>query len=207
MRRYIVFILLFAFPASISAYTKEQENVLNHLANGFAAAELCPDLELNDTVGASMMMFNLKVEDISEVVLRALQLREAFEKQDRDALCVSAELLYGPKGINVPGLLVAKNKSPAVTIDDLLSDAGRFAKFWAYVLTVEAQCVDYYVDTDAVMGSHLSAEDYAIATERLDIEKPEAEEVIRNLSCRNAANLALKYTDLPFEKVWTIEKK
>lgn len=109
--RFIIFLATLFAANQAFAYTKEQNNVLNHAAQVIAAAGLCPALEAQtNLITATLVMFGLSNADLPEVASRALKKSVEIENLDRQMLCLSAKILYGPKGENVPGLLLEKAK-------------------------------------------------------------------------------------------------
>lgn len=84
--------------------------------------------------------------------------------------------------------------------------AVRFGRFNGAVLAIEDACPKYYVRTDAVMGNHLSAEDYKYAMGMVEAERTKARPLVKKLGCDKAAKEAMKLTDASFFEVWEIRE-
>lgn len=84
--------------------------------------------------------------------------------------------------------------------------AARFGRFHGTVLAIEDACPKYYVRTDAVMGNHLSAEEYKYAMEMVEAERAKARPLVKKLGCDKAAKDVMKLTDASFFEVWEIRE-
>lgn len=83
----------------------------------------------------------------------------------------------------------------------------RFARFMGSVLAIEDACPRYYVRTDAVMGNHLSPEDYQYAMGMVEAERAKARQLVKKLGCDKAAKEVMKLTDASFFDVWEIREQ
>lgn len=80
-----------------------------------------------------------------------------------------------------------------------------FARFHGYVLTIEDQCSDYSVLTDAVMGNHLSGRDYDRAMAELPAQRAAMRSRVTELGCDAAAVDAAEMMGKSMEWVWGTE--
>lgn len=95
----------------------KQENVLNHIAEVMVIDELCDRLEINTVFLSMAATYNgVSGRDIASggkyhdklVSLVRIKRSEMLNiGADEDLVCASGELLYGPSGINVKGLLTS----------------------------------------------------------------------------------------------------
>ncbi|MCY1705474.1 hypothetical protein [Pannonibacter sp. SL95] len=92
------------------------------------------------------------------------------------------------------------------TLSHAKDPAVEFARFWGAVLAIEDACEAYEVKTDAVMGNHLSARDYAYAETLVEKERLSAETLVATLGCDEAAKDVLRMTDRSFFEVWNKRK-
>ena len=185
------------------AYTREQETVLDNLAQAIAVDRLCSSLELDKTMAAmAMTLYGLTADAGDELNEKTARHMSGLRDKPEDAVCAAGQILFGEDGIGVENLLVSAHDAHT-SGDDLLSEGGRFAKFMGISLAIEDKCKDFSLQADATMGDHLDAEDHEAARNWIPVEKEEALHLIDEIGCDAAIKLSMSYTDLAMDNVWS----
>lgn len=109
VRAVLAIIILAILSADGHAITQEKRNVLEHIGQVFAGAELCSRIAVDvEAVGAVYLFFKIDLDDPTQyaVVLgKGKEAIEAMRGRGESFACTASMLLYGPEGENVPGLL------------------------------------------------------------------------------------------------------
>lgn len=110
MKRLILVIAALCFAAGpvFAASAAQKRNAMHHLAAAIAAEKLCPTLKTDSSKAAVVMMLfgiDLSGPDGKLMKADAEQQIDSMKDMDRDAVCASGRVLYGPNGLNVPGLV------------------------------------------------------------------------------------------------------
>lgn len=84
-------------------------------------------------------------------------------------------------------------------------DAVSFGNFLGVVSAIEEACPQYYVLTDATLGSELDGKDYQYALNLAEMSKERAAGAIAMLGCDDAAREAAKMVDMSFFDVWEVK--
>lgn len=87
-----------------------RENALNHIAQAMAGAQMCDRIELNTgTIAAIAYVHGVDIaRDSQELTTQVRNQMAPFQGQDPELACVGVLMLYGPDGMNVPGLVREK---------------------------------------------------------------------------------------------------
>lgn len=92
--------------------TEKVRNALNHMAQVIVIENNCATLESNDTrIGLMMMVIGVDLSDPAQKKYLTERVRYHggdLEKMDEDSICLAGVVLYGPNGLNVPGLIRKK---------------------------------------------------------------------------------------------------
>ncbi|MCD2176823.1 hypothetical protein [Rhizobium sp. C1] len=107
----LVTAILGLITGPVFAGAREKRNAMHHIATVLAIAKLCPALESDNMAGALVLtMHGIRLGGPDGELVRADARQQIadLEKEDRDGVCASGILLYGPNGLNVPGMVREK---------------------------------------------------------------------------------------------------
>ena len=88
-----------------------KENVIKHIGQAMAIDTICDRYEINLALAVTIALANgidLAEADKDAVNAEAKRVIAALARQDRDMVCLSGQVLYGPAGQNVENLIVEK---------------------------------------------------------------------------------------------------
>ncbi|AID18386.1 hypothetical protein PPF1_73 [Rhizobium phage vB_RleM_PPF1] len=114
MRKVLVWaaaLMLAGAGVAMAASAAQKRNAMHHIAQAIAAQNLCDRVEANTTMlGLVSTTMGIDINGADRELLMAdtkAQI-QSMKDLDKDSVCGSALLLYGPNGMNVPDLLRSK---------------------------------------------------------------------------------------------------